>query len=253
MGTMKPTARRHWMLAGVSLVGIAAVVVPLRSPSLRASFSAAYRAFREPSLLDHSKTTTFEPSVSLPRIDENRLLDAAIARDFEKATNDDLDDPESGALSALAMPDLRIPITRRTMRFVKFFSRTETGRTTFGERFARSGKYRAIIEHSLREAGLPQAEKNLRVRLGSFTAADEKTLLVKIKLPAGTAPQLDLAKFSLSYPVGERVQTEVGVLGVRTTDVPDESSDLDPVVAARLARSRAGAALFEAGKLFFAE
>lgn len=153
---MKPTARRHWMLAGVSLVGIAAIVVPLRSPSLRASFSAAYRAFREPSLLDHPKTTAFEPSISVPRIDENRLLDAAIARDFEKATNDDLDDPESGALSTLALPDLHIPITRRTMRFVKFFSRTETGRNTFGERFARSGKYRGIIEHSLREAGLPE-------------------------------------------------------------------------------------------------
>ena len=89
-------------------------------------------------------------------IDENRLLDAAIARDFDKATNDDLDDPEGAALSALAMPDLRIPITRRTMRFVKFFSRTETGRNTFGERFARGGKYRAVIEHALREAGLPE-------------------------------------------------------------------------------------------------
>lgn len=157
MAAMKPLPRRHWMLAGASLVGIAAIVVPLRSPAVRASFSAGYRAFRDPTLLDRAPaTTTFEPSVSPVRIDENRLLDAAIARDFDKATNDDLDDPEGAALSALAMPDLRIPITRRTMRFVKFFSRTESGRNTFGERFARGGKYRAVIEHALREAGLPE-------------------------------------------------------------------------------------------------
>ncbi|MBK9263454.1 MAG: transglycosylase SLT domain-containing protein [Polyangiaceae bacterium] len=157
MMTMKPIARRHLMLAGASLVGIAAIVVPLRSPSLRTSLSAAYRAFRDPALVERSPiTATYEPSGSLPRIDENRLLDAAIARDFEKATNEDLDNPESGTLSALAMPDLRIPITRRTMRFVKFFSRNDTGRTMFGERFARGGKYRPIIEHALREAGLPE-------------------------------------------------------------------------------------------------
>lgn len=157
MASMKRWTRRQWMLAGGCLVGIAAIVVPLRSPSLRASFSAAYRAFRDPTLLEQKPVTTvLGPSASTPRLDENRLLDAAIARDFEKAGGDDLDDPESSALSALAMPDLRIPITRRTMRFVKFFSRTDGGRTTFGERFARGGKYRGVIEHALREAGLPE-------------------------------------------------------------------------------------------------
>lgn len=156
MTSMKPIARRHWMLGGACLLGIAAIVVPLRSPTVRTSFSAAYRAFRDPSLVDRSAPTKFEPTITTPRVDENRLFDAAIAREFEKATNDDLDDPESGALSSLALPDLRIPITRRTMRFVKFFSRTETGRNSFGERFARGGKYRAVIEHALREAGLPE-------------------------------------------------------------------------------------------------
>lgn len=154
---MKRMTRRHWMLAGVGLACISAVVIPLRSPSVRASFSAAYRAFRDPTLVDRPHTAaalTPAPPLALP--DENRLLDAAIARDFEKATNDDLDDPESGALAALAMPDLRVPITRRTMRFVKFFSRTESGRNTFGERFARGGKYRGVVEHALREAGLPE-------------------------------------------------------------------------------------------------
>ena len=157
MSPMKRITRRHLMLAGVTLAGIAAIVVPLRSPTIRASFSAGYRAFRDPALLDRpANTMTLEPTGSPVRLDENRLLDAAIARDFDKATGDDLDDPESSAISALAMPDLRIPITRRTMRFVKFFSRTESGRTTFGERFARGGKYRAVIEHALREAGLPE-------------------------------------------------------------------------------------------------
>jgi len=157
MVPMMPRTRRAVVLSGVLLgaVGFAAL---LASPGTRASLSAAYRAFRDPSLLDRAEPDLPVTATSLraPGAEEERLLDAAIARDFEKTGGDDLDDPEGAALATLTMPDLRIPITRRTMRFVRFFARTDAGRSIFGDRFQRSGRYRPMIEHSLREAGLPE-------------------------------------------------------------------------------------------------
>ncbi|MDI1479041.1 transglycosylase SLT domain-containing protein [Polyangium sp. y55x31] len=154
---MKPRVRRALLLSG-ALLGIAGILGALASPSMRASLSAGYRAFRDPTLLD--KPATEDPAAPMPRRmpgeEESRLLDAAIAKDFEKATDGDLDDPEGAALATLAMPDLKIPVTRRTMRFVRFFAKTDGGRAIFGDRYQRSGRYRPMIEHSLREAGLPE-------------------------------------------------------------------------------------------------
>ncbi|UQA56572.1 transglycosylase SLT domain-containing protein [Polyangium aurulentum] len=153
---MKRRARRNAILVGTAVVGLGSIVAVASSPSVRTSFGAAYRAFRDPSLLEHHEPAEATPTGRMPVIDENRLLDAAIAKDFEKAAESDFEDPDGATLASLSMPDLRVPITRRTMRFVRFFARTESGRTTFGERFQRSGRYRATIEHALREAGLPE-------------------------------------------------------------------------------------------------
>jgi predicted Zn-dependent peptidase len=156
MGTMKWRARRNTILVGTAVVGLGSIVAVANSPSVRTSFGAAYRAFCDPSLLEHRERVESTPTGRTAIIDENRLLDAAIAKDFEKASEGDFEDPDGATLATLSMPDLRVPITRRTMRFVRFFARTEGGRTTFGERFQRSGRYRATIEHALREAGLPE-------------------------------------------------------------------------------------------------
>ncbi len=155
---MKPRQRRALLLSGV-LLGIAGVLGALAEPSVRASLSAGYRAFRDPKLVKRPETVEPRAPSSTRRApgeEEDRLLDAAIAKDFEKATDTDLDDPEGAALATLSMPDLRIPITRRTMRFVRFFGKSEGGRAIFGDRYQRSGRYRPMIEHALREAGLPE-------------------------------------------------------------------------------------------------
>jgi predicted Zn-dependent peptidase/soluble lytic murein transglycosylase-like protein len=156
MAPMKRRGRRTALFVA-GAVGLSAALGLSASPRVRASFSAAYRAFRDPTLIDHNAPAPVAPvAANGPVIDEGRALDAAIARDFEKASDDDLDDPEGATLATLALPDLRIPVTRRTMRFVRFFARNDGGRIVFAERFQRSGRYRPLIEHALREAGLPE-------------------------------------------------------------------------------------------------
>ena len=158
MAAMKVRKRRAAVAAAVVAVSALSLVGVASSPSLRASFSAAYKAFRDPGLLDAPAAA---PAVGVaaacaPKGDTNLLLDAQIASDFQKATDEDLDDPEGATLATLTMPDLRVPVTRRTMRFVKFFGRTENGRAAFLQRFRRGGAYKNHIEQALREAGLPE-------------------------------------------------------------------------------------------------
>jgi predicted Zn-dependent peptidase len=149
--------KRTAAVAAVVAVSVFSLAGVARSPSLRASFSAAYKAFRDPSLLDAPTPAPADAAVACaPKGDSNLLLDAKIASDFQKAGDEDLDDPEGATLSTLTMPDLRVPVTRRTMRFVKFFARSEAGRAAFLQRFRRGGAYRNHIEQALREAGLPE-------------------------------------------------------------------------------------------------
>jgi soluble lytic murein transglycosylase-like protein/predicted Zn-dependent peptidase len=138
----------------------AALVVGARHPGLRASCSAAYRAFRDPTLL----TPPAPPpplTVDCRRFAGDALAPpgapAEVVRDLQRpAPEEDLDDPEGATMAGLTLPDIHAPVTRRTMRFVKFFAREGAGRKVFLTRFRRAGKYRDQIEASLREAGLPE-------------------------------------------------------------------------------------------------
>jgi predicted Zn-dependent peptidase/soluble lytic murein transglycosylase-like protein len=149
--------KRRAAVAAVVAVSVLSLAGVARSPSIRASFSAAYKAFRDPSLIDAPEAAPAAAAAACaPKGDTSLLLDAQIASDFQKATDEDLDDPEGATLATLTMPDMRIPVTRRTMRFVRFFGRTENGRAAFLQRFRRGGAYRNHIEQALREAGLPE-------------------------------------------------------------------------------------------------
>ncbi len=141
------------------LAAIGAVVAVhqgARSPSVR----AAYRAFRDPTLLDpHASTTSPAPaSVSCARLaaGEERALDADFSLTLDRPLPADLDDPDGATLRTLVLPDLHVPITRRTMRFVRFLTRTEPGRAAFVQRHRRASLYRESVAFALREAGLPE-------------------------------------------------------------------------------------------------
>ncbi len=150
---------RRRALAGAALLiaGLGAAQAA-RTPGLGASLAAAYRAFVDPTLLDRPAAPPASPGderrAALPRVED--AWAAAMAREFAAATDEDLDDPSGATVSTLALPELRVPITRRTLRFVRYYGRDPRGRASFLERFQRAGRYRPAIEQALREAGLPE-------------------------------------------------------------------------------------------------
>jgi membrane-bound lytic murein transglycosylase D len=89
------------------------------------------------------------PSYSKPRYESrpDHLLDDS---------PDDLDSAGTEALSRLQLPDIRLSITRRTLKYVRFFTRTDRGRGMFETWLRRSGRYQELIEAELRERHLPE-------------------------------------------------------------------------------------------------
>ena len=155
-------ARRvTWALSAIGAAGL--VVLGARSPTFRASLAAGWKAFNDPALLDPKPPPP--PSavtVSCARFDTAGETKSAEIRDddvqgLDRAVKaDDLDDPEGEGLASLTMPDLKAPITRRTLRYLRWFTKSEQGRAAFLQRYRRSGLYREAMAHALREAGLPE-------------------------------------------------------------------------------------------------
>jgi membrane-bound lytic murein transglycosylase D len=159
---MRPGSSRSW-LVGAGFAAAAAVGVAAGSSSVRASFLAAARAFADPSLVERGAATApaqrLEPAPT--RCDPSVGADGLPAVATLLRTDFDVlgaagDDPDAASLASLTMPDLPVPITRRTLRFVQHFAKSEAGRRSFLERLRRSGRVRPLVEQALREAGLPE-------------------------------------------------------------------------------------------------
>ena len=69
---------------------------------------------------------------------------------------DDLDMAGTEALSRLQMPDLKLSVTRRTLKYVRFFAKTDRGRGMFETWLKRSGRYQDLIQSELRKRKLPE-------------------------------------------------------------------------------------------------
>lgn len=76
--------------------------------------------------------------------DDYRLLDPDAMRELDV----------EGVITSLS--DLDIPVTKRTMRYVKQFGAEEKGKRSWISRFTRGNKYRGFIERELLLSGLPQ-------------------------------------------------------------------------------------------------
>ncbi len=124
------------------------------SKDARHRLHAATQAFRDPTLLEASEAPLFPAAAQqLPIVGE--VAELKLAGDFS-ALPDDSEDPDTSVLRTLVLPDLRVPVTRRTMRYVRLFTKTESGRQSFLARYRRAGAYREIVERALRDAGLPE-------------------------------------------------------------------------------------------------
>ncbi|WP_129577574.1 MULTISPECIES: transglycosylase SLT domain-containing protein [Sorangium] len=69
---------------------------------------------------------------------------------------DDLDAAGAEALSKLQLPDLRLSVSRRTLKYVRFFTRTDRGRAMFETWLKRSGRYQEMVQAELRDRRLPE-------------------------------------------------------------------------------------------------
>lgn len=143
MGTSK--ARRRALLAVAIVATLGGGVLAARSRR----GSAAWIAFRDP-----GRVVRDDAPVSPPGPAPIELEQPDLANDFEPVT--DVDIADAGALSSFTLPDLPIPISKRTMRFVAYFAANERGRRAFSERFRRAGRYRAHVEQALRDEEAPE-------------------------------------------------------------------------------------------------
>jgi len=149
MKALTPRKRRAIVATAILTITLAGVAVATRSPRVR----AAYRAFREPALLD-ARPGDPEIAAAPAPIAEIDLPD--LSSDFERVGAEDLADAGDETIGSLTWPDLQLTPSRRTMRFVGYFAATERGRQAFAERYRRGGRYRAHIEQALRDADLPE-------------------------------------------------------------------------------------------------
>ena len=104
-----------------------------------------------------------------------------------------------------------------------------------------------VFDRSFRREG-----NKLFVSFGTFSAKQEKTVLVKLRVPTdkdGEQPVADL-KLAFRDLLKKSDGSCTGNLTLAVKDDGSAQSDLDPFVAARLERSRTAQTLTEANKLF---
>jgi Ca-activated chloride channel family protein len=90
------------------------------------------------------------------------------------------------------------------------------------------------------------------VPFGTFSARQEKTVLVRLRVPTALPGQVPVADVRLSYRdlVKRSDGACRGTLALDVREGGSEQKDLDPFVAARLERSRTAQTLTEASSLF---
>ncbi len=89
-----------------------------------------------------------------PNYSRRPRYESRVDRDVDDV--DDLDTAGAEALSRLQLPDLNVPVTRRTLKYVRFFTRTDRGRGMFETWLKRSGRYQDMIQAELRDRRLPE-------------------------------------------------------------------------------------------------
>jgi Ca-activated chloride channel family protein len=111
---------------------------------------------------------------------------------------------------------------------------------------------RGVIVEEVLDRAFRREGGRVRIPLGAFDAREEKTVLLRVRVPAGVEGVEPVADLELSYrDVATRAEARCkGSLGLDVRGDGSEQKDLDPFVAARLERSRTSHALTKANELF---
>lgn len=106
-----------------------------------------------------------------------------------------------------------------------------------------------VFDRTFRREG-----RRLLVPLGAFAAGQEKTLLVKLRVPTDAAGTKPVARVGLAFRdlVKKKDASCEGTLALRVLPEGERGPDLDPFVSARVERSKTASALEEANALFTA-
>lgn len=104
-----------------------------------------------------------------------------------------------------------------------------------------------VFDRSFRRSG-----NRVIVPLGTFASGEQKTVLMKVRLPARADGEQALAGVELAYRdlIANTDTTCGGKLGVEITDDASQVSELDPVVEGRMRRSETASVLKSANVLF---
>jgi membrane-bound lytic murein transglycosylase D len=137
------------LAAGAALGTIAFFVL---SKDARHRLDVAVKAFRDPAL---GFAASAQPAAAEPLRMIEIPSELRVSGEFAPLP-DDAEDTDASFLHSLVVPDLRVPVTRRTMRYVRLFTKTESGRQSFLARYRRAGAYREVIERALRDTGMPE-------------------------------------------------------------------------------------------------
>lgn len=77
-------------------------------------------------------------------------------QDEDLAEVSDFEESGGAAVSRLQLPDLGLGVSRQTLKYVRFFTKTDRGRGMFESWLKRSGRYQDMIQEELRERRLPE-------------------------------------------------------------------------------------------------
>jgi Ca-activated chloride channel family protein len=102
------------------------------------------------------------------------------------------------------------------------------------------------------DRGFRREGNKITIPFGAFSARQEKTALLKLKVPTDRPGDQKVAHVRLNYrDLGKRNDALCdGNLALRVTDDEHGQKELDPFVSARLERSRTAQTLSDANKLF---
>lgn len=81
---------------------------------------------------------------------------ASVYEEDLMAEAEDLESVGSAALSRLQLPDFGLGVSRQTLKYVRFFTKTDRGRNMFEIWLKRSGRYQEMIQEELRARNLPE-------------------------------------------------------------------------------------------------